>query len=464
MSVKQFVLAALSLLVAVLVSVSLLGSYLEPQPQSQINLFQTNLALQAREWQGLGDATTAERLVGDLQAAMRVYETAVEQPTPQAERLRLQLGLLYADAKDRDRARRVWQELTTDAQGATRRTAEVLIGLWSEPPQLLPEAETLIKNHLPGWFGDRALERLYELQQRPDALRALATAEQVRAEAAFQRLILVGSTPLVGSAVGVVLWLVWIYQHVRRQPMPKFPPVPWRWDTVWEVMVLWFATFFAISLVLMPLLRALITGGVPLRSAFDQTLYALATYGLMMVAGYGLLWYLLQRFGKPPFQWLRWQGGWRGALLWGTGGYLAALPLVLLTSLLSQALLKNQGGGNPLLEVILQSRDYNTFALLYLMVAVMAPLFEEVLFRGFFFRSVQTYLPLGRAMVLTGVLFGVAHLNLADLLPLTVLGTVLSYTYWRSQNLGAAMILHGIWNSGSFLGLLLLSGGTEAGF
>ncbi|ATS19086.1 hypothetical protein BRW62_10430 [Parathermosynechococcus lividus PCC 6715] len=468
MSVKQFVLAALTILVAALVSLSLLSSYLEPQPQSQINLLQTHLTLQAREWQGIGDAWTRDRLLGDTQGAIRAYTAALEPPTPQNQRLRLELGLLYADQGDRDRALETWQPLTTMAQGTPRRTAEVLIGLWDTPPQLLPEAESLIKTTLRGWFRNRALERLYELQQRPEALMALATAEQVQAQAAFQRLILVGSTPLIGSGLGVVLWLVWIYQHVRRRqqgsPLPAFAPVPWGWATVWEVMVSWFATFFALSLVVMPLLRALVTGGQLLTSAFGQTLYALATYGVMMVAGYGLLWWLLNRFGKPPWQWLRWQGGWRSAVLWGSGGYLAALPLVLLTSLLSQGLLKNQGGGNPLLEVILQSQDYRTFALLYLMVAVMAPLFEEVLFRGFFFRSLQSYLPLGSAMVLTGLLFAVAHLNLADLLPLTVLGTVLSYTYWRSQNLGAAMILHGIWNSGSFLGLLLLSGGTEAGF
>lgn len=468
MSLKRLVLAALSVVVATLITVSLLGSYLEPQTQGQINLFQTNLSLQAREWQGLGDAATRDRLVGNVQSAIKAYEEVLATPTPQNQRLRLQLGLLYADAGQRDRALDTWQRLINEAQGAPRSTAEVLMGLWTDPPQLLPDAEPLIKNTLQGWFRDRALERLYELQQRPDALMALATAEQNRAQAAFYRLALIGSTPLLGSLIGIVLWIVWIYQHLRRRHqgniLPPLAPVSWGWETLWEGMVIWFALFFAISLVLMPLVRSLIGMALPLRSAMAQTLYALVSYTMMMVAGLGWLWYFLRPFGKRPADWLRWQGGLGGALRWGIGGYLAALPLVLVSSLISQALLKNQGGGNPLLEIILQSRDYTTFALLYVMVAVMAPFFEEILFRGFFFRSVQSYLPLGTAMGVTGLLFAIAHLNLADLLPLTVLGTVLSYIYWRSQNLGAAMILHGIWNSGSFLGLLLLSGGTEAGF
>ncbi|URR36748.1 CPBP family intramembrane metalloprotease [Thermosynechococcus sp. HN-54] len=468
MSLKRLVLAALSIVVAALITVSLLGSYLEPQTQGQINLFQTNLSLQAREWQGLGDATTRDRLVGNLEAAIQAYEEVLVTPTLQNQPLRLQLGLLYAETGQRDRALTTWQLLINEAEGATRSTAEVLMGLWAEPPQLLPDTEMLIKNTLQGWFRDRALERLYELQQRPDALMALATAEQHRAEAAFYRLALIGTTPLIGSLIGIVLWIVWIYQHLRRRRqanlLPVLTPVTWSWETLWEGMVIWFTLFFAISLVLMPLVRSLIGMGLPLRSAMAQTLYALVSYGMMMVAGLCWLWYFLRPFGKRPWDWLRWQGGLGGALRWGIGGYLAALPLVLASSLISQALLKNQGGGNPLLEIILQSRDYTTFALLYVMVAVMAPFFEEILFRGFFFRSVQSYLPLGTAMGLTGLLFAIAHLNLADLLPLTVLGTVLSYIYWRSQNIGAAMILHGIWNSGSFLGLLLLSGGTEAGF
>ncbi|NJL42942.1 MAG: CPBP family intramembrane metalloprotease [Pseudanabaena sp. SU_2_4] len=47
-------------------------------------------------------------------------------------------------------------------------------------------------------------------------------------------------------------------------------------------------------------------------------------------------------------------------------------------------------------------------------------------------------------------MFALAHLNLADILPLTVLGMVLGFVYMRSGNLLAPMLLHGLWNSGSF--------------
>jgi uncharacterized protein len=33
---------------------------------------------------------------------------------------------------------------------------------------------------------------------------------------------------------------------------------------------------------------------------------------------------------------------------------------------------------------------------------------------------------------------------------------MLGFVYLRSQNLLASMLLHGLWNSGSFIGLLIL--------
>jgi uncharacterized protein len=118
--------------------------------------------------------------------------------------------------------------------------------------------------------------------------------------------------------------------------------------------------------------------------------------------------------------------------------------------------LQDQGGGNPILEIILQSHDGFTIGLLWFLVAVCAPFFEESLFRGFFLTSLTRYLSTWQAIALSGFLFAIAHQNLGDLLPLTVLGAILGFVYLRSRNLLASMLLHSLWNTGSFLGLLIL--------
>lgn len=145
-------------------------------------------------------------------------------------------------------------------------------------------------------------------------------------------------------------------------------------------MVLWFIAFFGISLILVPLAVAVSGLNPATFGARAQTFLALLSYSGLVAAGLSILYVCLKSFPHPGWFRATWKGNW---FWWGLGGYLAALPLVIVTSLVNQRLLEDQGGGNPLLEVILQSRDGVTIALLFLMVAGLAPFFEETLFRGF---------------------------------------------------------------------------------
>jgi membrane protease YdiL (CAAX protease family) len=81
---------------------------------------------------------------------------------------------------------------------------------------------------------------------------------------------------------------------------------------------------------------------------------------------------------------------------------------------------------------------------------VAAPVFEELLFRGFLFNALLRYLPLWAALVLCGALFGMAHNqqgNLGALIPLAAVGMVLAAIYYRSGSLVAAMLAHAFFNT-----------------
>ncbi len=93
-------------------------------------------------------------------------------------------------------------------------------------------------------------------------------------------------------------------------------------------------------------------------------------------------------------------------------------------------------------------------------VSVCAPVFEEVLFRGFWLPTLSRYLPMGAAILLSAFTFALAHLNLSDLLPLTMLGVVLGVVYSHSRNLLAPILLHSLWNTGSLVTLLVLGGAS----
>jgi membrane protease YdiL (CAAX protease family) len=86
-------------------------------------------------------------------------------------------------------------------------------------------------------------------------------------------------------------------------------------------------------------------------------------------------------------------------------------------------------------------------------VCAIAPMAEEIFFRGFFFGSLRRlHVPLGHrelgpwiAAVVTGILFGLAHFDSAQpefLIPLGFLGFVLCLVRWRTGSLYPGMALH----------------------
>jgi membrane protease YdiL (CAAX protease family) len=139
------------------------------------------------------------------------------------------------------------------------------------------------------------------------------------------------------------------------------------------------------------------------------------------------------------------------------GGYFVALPLVVLISQLNEQIWQGRGGNNPILPIALGGQDGLALACFFITAGILAPLFEEVVFRGFLLPSLTRYLSVGEAIIVSSLLFAIAHLSLSEILPLTVLGIVLGVVYTRSRNLLSAILLHSLWNSATLLGLFILA-------
>lgn len=104
--------------------------------------------------------------------------------------------------------------------------------------------------------------------------------------------------------------------------------------------------------------------------------------------------------------------------------------------------------------------EHSTAALVAasIFVCVVAPIAEEFFFRGFLFGALrQMRIPIAGhdlgtwvAALITGILFGLAHLGSASLqylIPLGFLGFVLCLIRWRTCSLYPCMALHGLNNA-----------------
>jgi uncharacterized protein len=497
-SLRRWLVGLISVLAIAFWGMGLLSSLNQPQIQSQLELYQINLTLLADQ-SDLKEADPQLRraLVGGtsaVAAATQAYQDALigaqkqrtastegieidlesgtetkasikasgspsrQPPTVTEQSLALNLGLLQASQGKPEAALATWSDLPLQP-GSTAEVAEALIGLWSTPARLVPQAETLLDQNLQGWFRFQALSRLYELQQRRPALEELRQTTNIAAERALGNIVLIALVPLVAGFIGLILLVGQLLQAWRQRHELGWArwTVPWGGETVLQVLLVGFVFLgqILISQLLLPSLLSL--SGIQ-RSALSPSAQAgliLILYGVMAVAVLGFMTLSLRPWRPLPPHWfrLRGPGNW---LAWGLGGYMMALPLVVGVSLLNQRLWGNEGGSNPLLELALNSQDGTALSLFWLTAAVAAPIFEETLFRGFLMPSLTRWLPAWGAIALSGLLFAAAHLSLAELLPLATLGCVLGYVYLRSRSLLAPMLLHGLWNSGTLVTLVIL--------
>ena len=89
---------------------------------------------------------------------------------------------------------------------------------------------------------------------------------------------------------------------------------------------------------------------------------------------------------------------------------------------------------------------------------MIAPVFEEAVFRGFIFKKLRMNLSTRSAAWVSGAIFAFMHLDLSSLIPLTVLGYILARVYEASDSLLTSILLHSAWNGMELLAMISVFG------
>ncbi|BAY86964.1 abortive infection protein [Calothrix parasitica NIES-267] len=525
MTLKRIVLFILTVVTLLYSGSSLIGSLKEAQFQSKLELYQTNIVLLATEWQPSDDEENlqsakkailgAKPMVGALKqykearssakanlektqnqlaelasvstdivtsakpdseaapiidASSKIEEKKLKQTSSNLQKLLaeldLRIGVLQARQGNTDTAIKTWQQLqkNSSVNPQLHETGQMLIGLWEKSPQISEDAELLIKDNLKGWFRYTSLEKIYQTQQNTESLNNIKFIEQQAAEKALLKLTAIAILPALGGFIGIALliftfgqWVIKKEEALLAQNAEKTWKTPWDGETILQVFVV---GFFLMGQFVVPLFLQFLPIPRPAPNVRIQALYVLMSYVLVASGTISVLYLSIRQFFPLPEEWFRFRlnDGW---LLWGIGGYCAVIPIFIVVSLINQQLWQGQGGSNPLLQIVLESQDNLALLTFFSTAAIAAPLFEELLFRGFLLPSLTRYLPLWGSIVISSFLFAAVHLSLSEVLPLTVLGIVLGFVYSRSRNLLAPILLHSLWNSGTLLSLYILGSSTN---
>ena len=235
-----------------------------------------------------------------------------------------------------------------------------------------------------------------------------------------------------------------------RPPTPPAPPRPtsWTWKQCFAGLLVGFGPEALLALAAM--------GTEEARSAATKVTVASA---LVLLVG-ALVMYGWQTFAAWLFS-LRLTG--LRFALWGftrpSMAFLWTIPAAL-AGVYAVSFLYSLGVDSQQQDILSEFPRSSSGIVLFLLVAVvMAPLFEEIFFRGFLFRGFADSWGWVWGAVVSASVFGMAHLQLDVFVPLFALGFALAWVYKRTGSLWTSIALHALFNGLSVAGWWLLPPG-----
>ncbi|MDI9405845.1 MAG: type II CAAX endopeptidase family protein [Chitinophagaceae bacterium] len=451
-------LAALSLLLSGLLWLSgLLGSLERPSVDHSLSLRQLQLevlaapAIPARLQPLLLQKDPAQALTEALGMQLK---DQVGPPEPDQQ---LQLALLQQQRGDRIEAAALLERLSVLVPPDQR----LLLDRLEDPAAVAATSGSELRTLLAPWrqtssaFTDRLI--CEQLASEP-----AGCSNPVRQRLALWRLLAVNGLPSLLLMLGLGLLLRELLQLIRRR-LP-LPPLQGPALGLLDVTLLIAGGFVVlgelIAVLLGPLSTQLLSplAASPMR---QQSLQVVLLYLGLMLPPLAIL--RVQLAGcpppVPPGGWLQWR--WRPlgpCLRSAAGTLLMALPLVAGASWVVERLVGDPGGSNPLLELVLTANDPLALLGFAFTAMVLAPLFEETLFRGVLLPVLgQRWGPVA-GLLGSALAFALAHVSLGELVPLAVLGLGLGWLRLKSASLAPCVLMHALWNTLTFANLVLLAG------
>lgn len=89
--------------------------------------------------------------------------------------------------------------------------------------------------------------------------------------------------------------------------------------------------------------------------------------------------------------------------------------------------------------------------LMILAVCIVGPIAEELVFRGMIFGKLRRAFSFWPAAIISGIMFGVFHMNIMQGVYASVLGVLLAYVYEKTQTIFGSIFFHIVFNASSYI-------------
>lgn len=145
--------------------------------------------------------------------------------------------------------------------------------------------------------------------------------------------------------------------------------------------------------------------------------------------------------------------GWFGSFTHGILEYVRIYPVLFLTLILNQILVIQLGytAAPASYLFILTADTWVKVVQLFVLTCLVAPLAEELFFRGILYRSLRDVLPRQGAALAGATVFALVHFEVQFFVPLVVLGYLLCVIYEKSGSIKVVITMHFLQNTISLL-------------
>ena len=141
----------------------------------------------------------------------------------------------------------------------------------------------------------------------------------------------------------------------------------------------------------------------------------------------------------------------------GIKKYLVTLPLIILAGFIINLISSYYGINPEMQDVVKWILEENSIFILMSLIffgIIIAPLIEEIIFRGFLQSALKNYFGRRYAIVISASLFAAVHMDVFAFFQILILGILLGYLYEKTQTLVASVVIHILHNSLTLVFLL----------
>ena len=148
--------------------------------------------------------------------------------------------------------------------------------------------------------------------------------------------------------------------------------------------------------------------------------------------------------------------------------FIMFLPLIWIATLIWSGMLKvlvrtnviEEFAPQEIITLFQEGGDIFAMITLVLMAIILAPIIEEIIFRGCIYRFLKSQTTMLGAQIISGAFFALMHGNLLSFLPLVMVGVLLARIYEKTGSLTAAIWFHAFFNAFS-LTMLFITGMSD---